>query len=506
MSEAARAQGLFRLLAALSLLLTAAFYLWLGLHNALVGFAPDDAVYLLMADAHSPWHGADDALGGYLRQHAQFPLLFPLFLALIGAGSDALMPAKIGVALSFALAAGLFGGWLRGMGVPRWSALALALFGAWSPAYWIMATDVWSEGLFLCLVWLALCVILRPAQGLWLALLAGLLAGAAFGTRSIGIVLLPAVLVGLWPRGRAAVLAALGGCLLMLVLIRQLSGGGAESYGGELLKFYGTAPWPALLGQLGKVAAGLPAAVGYDLFLWRSQEGWRAGVLALTVGIIALGAWRARRQRPLLVYGAGYLLVVALWPFPGELNRLLLPLLPVALFLLWRGVASHPRREWPGLLLVAALLVVSWPQLSACLRRVWTPVPVAALDHWRTTRYWLDATRGGGALPQIAALEGYRRAVMEIGALVPAGACVYTPQVHLVLWYARRPAFLTPATQGGGLACRWIHAVLEETPVGPPLYPLTQWPGLRVVAAWSREGQRLPLPSLNAASYLMRLP
>ena len=506
MSEAARAQGLFRLLAALSLLLTAAFYLWLGLHNALVGFAPDDAVYLLMADAHSPWHGADDALGGYLRQHAQFPPLFPLFLALIGAGSDALMPAKIGVALSFALAAGLFGGWLRGMGVPRWSALALALFGAWSPAYWIMATDVWSEGLFLCLVWLALCVILRPAQGLWLALLAGLLAGAAFGTRSIGIVLLPAVLVGLWPRGRAAVLAALGGCLLMLVLIRQLSGGGAESYGGELVKFYGTAPWSALLGQLGKVAAGLPAAVGYDLFLWRSQEGWRAGVLALTVGIIALGAWRARRQRPLLVYGAGYLLVVALWPFPGELNRLLLPLLPVALFLLWRGVASHPRREWPGLLLVAALLVVSWPQLSACLRRVWTPVPVAALDHWRTTRYWLDATRGEAALKQIEALEGYRLAAVAVGEWVPKTDCIYTPQVHLALWYARRRAFLTPPAAGAEPACRWVYAVGEETPVGPPFYPLTDWPNLRVVAAFSREGQPLALPTLSAASYLMRLP
>ena len=506
MSEIARAPRLLPRLTVLSLLLTGGFYLWLGLHNPQVAFAPDDAVYLLMADVYSPEHGAAPWVQSYVREHAQFPPLFPLFLALLGAGGDALLPAKIGVALSFLLAAGLFGGWLRGMGVPRWTAFALALFSAWWPVYWIMAADVWSEGLYLCFVWLALLAVQRPAHGLKLALLAGLLAGCAFGTRSIGIALLPAVLLGVWPRGRAAVLAALGGWLLVYALSRPLIFGGAESYGGELLKFYATSPWQALTAQLGKVGTGLPGAVGYDLFLWRTLDGWRAGALAITAGLIALGVWRARREPPVLLYCAGYLLVVALWPFPGELNRLLLPMLPFALFLLWRGVAVGPRREWPGLGLVALLLALGLQPMAECLRRVWTPLPVAALDHWRTTRYWLDATRGEGALPQIAALEGYRRAVMEIGALVPAGACVYTPQVHLVLWYARRPAFLTPATQGSGLACRWIHAVLEETPVGPPLYPLTQWPGLRVVAAWSREGQRLPLPSLNAASYLMRLP
>jgi len=93
-----------------------------------------------------------------------------------------------------------------------------------------------------------------------------------------------------------------------------------------------------------------------------------------------------------------------------------------------------------------------------------------------------------------------------VGEWVPKTDCVYTPQVHLALWYARRHAFLTPPAAGAGLACRWVYAVGETTPVGPPFYPLTAWPNLRVVAAFSREGQPLALPTLSAASYLMRLP
>src|SRR5215475_2636051 len=54
-------------------------------------FFSDDAVYLLMADAFSPFVAADPALFDYVLRESLFPPFYPLLLGWLGAGSATLL-------------------------------------------------------------------------------------------------------------------------------------------------------------------------------------------------------------------------------------------------------------------------------------------------------------------------------------------------------------------------------------------------------------------------------
>jgi len=161
---------------------------------------------------------------------------------------------------------------------------------------------------------------------------------------------------------------------------------------------------------------------------------------------------------------------------------------------------------------VGALVVVTTPGVWACVQRVFTPLPVAELDGWRYTRYWLDASRGreDEVIEPIGHLEGYQRAAAHIADLVPANECVYTPQIHLVLWHARRASFLPPQAAFIGddaqLTCHWFQAVGEASGGNPAFYPLETGPDLKLVAAWTAAGQPVADGQTQATNLLLRLP
>jgi hypothetical protein len=139
-------------------------------------------------------------------------------------------------------------------------------------------------------------------------------------------------------------------------------------------------------------------------------------------------------------------------------------------------------------------------------------LPVAALDSWRYTRYWLDATRGQqeDVIKTIGNLDGYQRAAKQMAALVPANECVFTPQVNLMLWHARRVSFLPPRAafiwDDAQLACHWFHAVGEASGGNPAFYPLETRPDLKLVAAWTAAGQPVADGQTQATNLLLRLP
>jgi hypothetical protein len=496
--------------------LSACWYIWLATHNPQLGFAPDDVVYLLMADLYSPWPPVFDAAHGFVRHYAQFPPLFPMILALARGGTGAIVPARIVVALSFVMASVLYGYWLRVKGVPPWTALALAVFSGWWPVNWIMATDLWSEGLYLCVCWLVLLAFhqtYRTDKTWRWALMVGALAATAMATRSIGVAFLPVLFFGLARKGVVEIFLALLAWLVTHWVFTHYSVGGGESYVGELARYYSSSPWAALAGQIAKFQDELGPAAVYDFFLWRSMTDWQFAVALLVSGLGALGAVREiRTGSPSVFYCAIYLAIVLLWPFPSELSRFLVPLLPFALFLVWRGVSVRSQREWPGLLMVGVLVIVTAPAVWACLQRVWTPLPSAELDRWRFTRYWLDASRGPqeDVVENIAHLEGYQRAAKQIADFVPLSECVYTPQIHLVLWHARRASFIPPKApiieDNAKLVCHWFQAVGETSAGTPEFYPIQVRPDLRLVVAWTASGQRVSGGQTQATNLLLRLP
>ena len=93
-----------------------------------------------------------------------------------------------------------------------------------------------------------------------------------------------------------------------------------------------------------------------------------------------------RRATPVALYTLAYLAIAWTWPFPEQAERLLFPLRPCAVFFEWRGVEFGQGSWWVGGGVALLLLALVAPALVATLARVATPVPVASLDSFRTTR------------------------------------------------------------------------------------------------------------------------
>ncbi len=96
------------MLGAMAATATFCLYLLLALRNPHVGFLADDALYLLMADAYSPWRDAVGPVYDHLRRYCHLPPFYPLALA----------PARIATAAFMAVAwLGCYA-WLVSSGVP----------------------------------------------------------------------------------------------------------------------------------------------------------------------------------------------------------------------------------------------------------------------------------------------------------------------------------------------------------------------------------------------------
>lgn len=485
-----------------------ACHLLLALANPHVGFLADDALYLLMADAYSPWRAASGPVVEHLWRYAHLPPFYPLLLGLAGAGADQLVPARIVTSLAMSAAWLLCFLWLRRGGVARAAALLLAAFGAWTPVTLLYTVDLWSEGLYValvlvCLIGLQASTRARPSLVLLFGI--GVAAGCAFGTRSIGIALLPAAGVALAGHGRRALLAFAAGFAFVACALWPLDmGQAAPSYTGILRAHYAADPLAALAAQLEAVAARWPAAALYDLFQWRDAAGWRAwagGALALAM---ACGLLRElARGAPAAVYTVVYMLIAWTWPYPEQTDRLLWPLLPCALWFAWRGVEwRRGGSPWFGTTMALLLCAFAAPALHATLSRALTPLPDPRVDDFRTTRYWLDASRGGEPLPPIRARAAQARAARDVARHVPVDGCIYTFNVQQVLLLAQRPSFLPPRPtlmeRGPPWGCAYFLLVAAPQRALPPLYPLDDLRPVAKALAVHRLDERDPRSPIAA--------
>ena len=214
-------------------------YAYLGLHNPYVGFQADDALYLLMADIYSPHIDSVLPVYGHVKAYSQLPPLFPLLLGMFGAGTDNLPAARLFVAGAMLCANLLFYAWLRVVAVPRGHALALVAIQAVLPITLIHVVDIWSEGLYLCFTFLSL-IAMRYAEKTHFTpaacLAVGVAVGCAIATRTVGLALLPAMLL-LGYRGRLKSVALMCVSLgLFLALVKSLDMGDAGLSYSEMLR------------------------------------------------------------------------------------------------------------------------------------------------------------------------------------------------------------------------------------------------------------------------------
>jgi hypothetical protein len=344
----------------------------ISLHDGLTSIADDSSNYLVMALHYSPWREESAAIRD--AWHLQyFPPLFPLLLAATGAAHSMLAAHALVLVLGACCIAWLVPLLRAGFGLPWQVACGLALVFGLSPGFLLGMQGVLSETLFL-LISLRL---LREVTGgsSRIPVLVFLLVAAVL-TRSAGYVLLMAVAMHAalqalqQPRASLHVLVAtaVAGALAALVA-RWIGPPGQGEYAsiwsGLLQSGAQMGPGGFVEYLLVQCGALVDTWCAFFLVYWRDDAPW-ARLLVLAVGAMGLMgvALRLVANRIDAWYVAASLAMILLWPYPGQMLRLLLPIVPVLLaqagwcLAQWLDDAGRGRAAWAAVAVLVAVVVL----------------------------------------------------------------------------------------------------------------------------------------------------
>jgi len=459
-----------------------ALYLLVNLRGDFGGLLADSYVYLAAARELAHGAAADWSLLLAIGRDYAFPPLFPLVLALFGAGAE---DPTTTFTLSAVLMAGMVWAcwaWLRTL---RLSALTAVL----------LATLV---AVYALLTLLAARALNGPAPGARAWWLASLWVGLALLCRSVGMVAL-AALVLVWCMRRGwrvapwALAPALGSALLW---------SGGQQLAGFASYTPGLPALPALGGIVGENLTAL-AAAGPALFEL-APGGFAIASVALAA-LLALPVW-AQRLRACCFdawYVLLYLALMLVWPHPAHAGRFLLPVLP--LILAYAALALHTRGRAGSVLpalVPAMLLLVAVPGAWSILHTVLHPPAPALAAAVRSPSWYLVAPAQAAQTAEVwQRLVPVMRAVSDL----PADACVATTLPEQVLFYGRRRvvdwARISRAPAAVNVIADRCHYVLMVAltlyPAQPGIGPMYPFHALadRLQPLWIERSRRLDLGS-----------
>lgn len=446
------------LLLALTLLVAGVIATRFAVHEDLSSFADDSVSYLIMGQVLSPWSEASAPVRAAYPEQA-YPPLFPALLGLSGTAYS-LRAAHLLVVGCLVIAAVLL--YRLATLELESSALGLAMTMLFlvSPAVWMNLLGILSENLYLLFTMAALLAerSFRHNPGSRGArVVLGALLAATVLTRSIGVTLLMAF-------------CALG-------MMRSLRRGGAPgpwvgpAVGATALVVLGYWLWPGALSEhylsiwgrvWGRTVAGAHPEVPLLAYagpqLRALHHAWYTSwliywvhildprYLVVTVfGLLALCGLvvRARAGRLDAWYVGLYLVVLALWPAPGQMTRFLYPVLPLAVLhavhalrVLLARLTVAPQRGTLAAVLALALLVA--PSVGFIYQRAQIPGYARVTEFYRRP----DLARARAeAAEQRAMLDDMRRIRAS------------TPSEARVLWFT--PAYIALLAQRHGGRLPW---------------------------------------------------
>lgn len=427
----------------------------------------DDSVsYLVIAQAIAPFGAAPPAVAAAAPLE-KYPPLVALLVALAGGAFDWRIAHAV-IAASFAasvLALGAYARALTGSGVLAFgAALAYALL----PGSWLNLKGILSEFPYMALSFAALALHLSrggaplPRR---VAVALGVLLAAAFLARTIAVALVAAIALAelaRWTQGRErdrlASLAWIGGLPVAAALAWYLlrPSAGEDAYAEYAARVAGDASRGGLAyladRLAGNAAALRDAWLNALMIFW--GEPWKpAFILSAAIGIAGLAAtaMRALRLAGDALYAAFFLAILLAWPFPGQMFRLALPVIPLVLVaFLWAGQRVLERRgalaRWSPAAALLPLAVCAPATLFYIAPRAGTEGAAAIAEYYRIPdRRAAEAN----ARAQLGVLEDLRR----VGATTPPEARVmwYWPN-YVALLAQRQGVRLERPRDAAGLA------------------------------------------------------
>lgn len=444
----------------------------------------DDSVsYLILAQAMAPYGEPSPAVLA-AAAHEKYPPLLAALIAICGGAFDWRIAHAV-VAIAFGASVFTLGWLAREMTGSATTGLAAALAYAFMPGAWLNVKGILSEFPYMALAFGALALYAsRRGEPLSrrTAITLGALLGAAFLARTIGVALVAAVagaeLLRAWRQREPARLRSSGwiaGIPLASALAWYLlrPAGGEDAY----VAFAGSVAQEASQAGLAFAAALAQANANALWDAWLTAlvvfwgEPWKPGfLLASALGLVGLVAstWRAAKGEADGLYCLFFLAILLAWPFPGQMFRLALPVLPLLLVAFLWGWTRLAHARLAHCAARIAPLGAALP-LALCVPAVlFYIVPRAAADESAGAvrpghiaefyRIPALASARANALAQIGVFEDLRR----IRESTPAQARVmwYWPN-YVALLAGRRGVRLERPRDAAGLAAQLRAAPAE---------------------------------------------
>jgi hypothetical protein len=316
------------------------------------GLYHDDAIYVVTAKAMAEGQGYRViSLPGEIAQ-TKYPFVFPIMLSVLWklypdfpANVTVLKLVPFGASIAWLF---LVFALLKRESGRTHLALILAILTALSPWVLFFSSALLTETLFAALTWAALLSWHRYEalrREPWL-IVAALLSGAAFMTRTVGLsLILAGVLILVWRRELAATTRFVAYCLLaaapwlMWLVLKADTAAGDTAY-------YTAANYGAW-----NLLAGFTWAEKFQIFGWNVVQflaaipillGVLSGTLRVlllplgTLMLLGLGLRFRQRVRVTDLFAATYVGIVLLWAWPP--TRFWLPVYPLLLLYAWEGL------------------------------------------------------------------------------------------------------------------------------------------------------------------------
>jgi hypothetical protein len=465
---------------------TAAFVLfvagaaWIAAGASHAGWFSDSVEYLILADFFRLAFGATDISPDAIAlfRDTRFPPLFPLVLALGGAGTAHQQAAFVVTAITGVLAAAAAWAWIGAAVRDRAVAACLSFAAIACIGGFLLLTNVVSEPLYATLMFAAFLLAERPLERRWLVL--AFLVAVLPLARTIGFTVVLGFCAWLVfqpsldrrKRLAAAVIAILP--LAAWMTFRAASG--AHSYAKQLTnrEFHlaGYDSWAEFLltqpvRMVHAFITGLDPAAG---------AGAVAVVFLLVLPVVVGGVVRLLARRLDAFCIPLYLGVCWLWPYPAEMERFMLPLWPV--YVLWghtgivRLLGQRSTSDTPRVLAAALVIAVIASSALPIIRVVGGMTrdePTELAGHKRREFYLLepDPVKARLMLEIDASIIGTLHAIPST---IPAGECFYAEIPGLARIHTNYRVVLLPpgldATKPLDAqlpACEWIFVTALGT-------------------------------------------
>ena len=430
------------------IVLLLAIYFYFAISNPNSGAFSDSVRYLFMADY---FHGVTDALTAQMAHESIFPPMFPFILSVFGAGTETISTAHIVVVLALVIACAVYFWWLSLYQVTVNERLMTLLLLLLLPGVFFQALLITSEFLFLAWVLGSLAAMEKSRSNDNWILLAALLAGLSIATRTIGIALLPSLILACRSMGyRKLILAAVLslGPYLLWQLLRDSSldsRGYMEIYSLYLDQF----SFADIIHNFG-IHLQLIWEIWIRIFDRMAATHTVLLHTLLLISVSPVFVLRVARLKSEAVFLLVYLVIIMLWPFPREIERFVIILVPIFLFYCLLAIKYIIRKyELSAIshLLAAAIfgfiLISITPSLYNVLHRYSMPAPEELSAH-RYSKSWYEKISDSDTIASAQRIEKVYQLLRAVDDHISEEECVYTTARDFVTLYSRREGKTLP--------------------------------------------------------------